>query len=112
MVAGFQSINNLKMSTSFDTIIKSEKPVLIDFFATWCGPCKMLAPILKEVKDSLGERVSILKIDVDKNQGIASKYQVRGVPTLILFQNGKQLWRQSGVLDKEEIIKTIVEKSN
>jgi thioredoxin 1 len=100
------------MSTSFDTIIKSEKPVLIDFFATWCGPCKMLAPILKEVKDSLGERVSIIKIDVDKNQGIASKYQVRGVPTMILFQNGKQLWRQSGLLAKEEIIKTIVEKSN
>lgn len=99
------------MSTSFDTIIKSEKPVLIDFFATWCGPCKMLAPVLKEVKDSLGDRITILKIDVDKNQGIASKYQVRGVPTMILFQNGKQLWRQSGVLSKEEIIKNIVDKS-
>lgn len=100
------------MSTSFNTIIKSDKPVLIDFFATWCGPCKMLAPILKEVKDSMGERLTIIKIDVDKNQEIASKYQVRGVPTMILFQNGNQLWRQSGVLSKEEIIKTIVEKSN
>jgi thioredoxin 1 len=100
------------MNPNFDTIINSEKPVLIDFFATWCGPCKTLAPILKQVKDNLEERITILKIDVDKNQQLASKYQVRGVPTMILFQNGKQLWRQSGVLAKEEIIKIIVEKSN
>lgn len=100
------------MSNSFENIINSDKPVLIDFFATWCGPCKMLAPVLKEVKDSLGERITILKIDVDKNQGLSSKYQVRGVPTMILFQNGQSLWRQSGVLDKEEIIKNILEKSN
>ncbi|MGO4904157.1 thioredoxin [Flavobacterium sp. W20_MBD1_R3] len=98
--------------SNFDTIIQSEKPVLIDFFATWCGPCKTLGPILKQVKDSLGDRISIIKIDVDKNQQISSQYQVRGVPTMILFQNGKQLWRQSGVLSKEEIIKTILEKSN
>ncbi len=111
MVALFQTINTIKMS-NFNTIIQSDKPVLIDFFATWCGPCKMLSPILREVKDSLGDRVSIIKIDVDKNQQIASQYQVRGVPTMILFQNGKQLWRQSGVLTKEEIIKTIIEKSN
>jgi len=100
------------MSTKFDTIINSEKPVLIDFFATWCGPCKTLAPILKQVKDNLGERITIIKIDVDKNQQLASQYQVRGVPTMILFQNGKQLWRQSGVSSKEEIVKSIVEKSN
>ncbi len=99
------------MSTSFENIIQSEKPVLIDFFATWCGPCKMLAPVLKQVKDSLGEQITILKIDVDKNQELATKYQVRGVPTMLLFQNGKQLWRQSGVLTKEEIIKNIKEKS-
>ena len=97
--------------SNFDTIINSEKPVLIDFFATWCGPCKMLGPILKDVKDNLGDRISIIKIDVDKNQQIASKYQVRGVPTMILYQQGKQLWRQSGVLTKDEIIKVILAKS-
>ena len=100
------------MNTNFDSIINSEKPVLIDFFATWCGPCKTLAPILKQVKDNLTERITILKIDVDKNQQLASKYQVRGVPTIILFQNGKQLWRESGVLSQDEIIKTILEKIN
>jgi thioredoxin 1 len=98
--------------SSFNEIIQSDKPVLVDFFATWCGPCQMLAPILKDVKTNLGERVSIIKIDVDKNQAVAAQYQVRGVPTMILFQNGKQLWRQSGVISKEEVIKIIVEKSN
>lgn len=111
MVVLFQTINIIKMS-NFSSIIKSDKPVLIDFFATWCGPCKMLGPVLKEVKDTLGDRISILKIDVDKNQQIAAQYQVRGVPTMILFQNSKQLWRQSGVLNKEDIIKIILEKSN
>jgi thioredoxin 1 len=99
------------MST-FNTIIQSDKPVLVDFFATWCGPCQTLAPILKQVKENLGDRVSIIKIDVDKNQQIAAQYQVRGVPTMILFQNGKQLWRQSGVLGTSDLIKVIVEKSN
>ena len=98
--------------SSFNQIIQSDQPVLVDFFATWCGPCQMLAPILKEVKANLGERISIIKIDVDKNQAVAAQYQVRGVPTMILFQNGKPLWRQSGVISKEEIIKIIVEKSN
>ncbi len=98
--------------SNFNSIIRSEKPVLIDFFATWCGPCKMLTPILKEVKDHLGDTVSIIKIDVDKNQQIANQCQVRGVPTLLLFQKGKQLWRQSGVLTKDEIISIILEKSS
>ncbi len=98
--------------SSFNQIIQSDKPVLVDFFATWCGPCQMLAPILQEVKANLGERISIIKIDVDKNQAVAAQYQVRGVPTMILFQNGKPLWRQSGVMSKEDIIKVIVEKSN
>jgi thioredoxin 1 len=98
--------------SSFNQIIQSDQPVLVDFFATWCGPCQMLAPVLQDVKANLGERITIIKIDVDKNQAVAAQYQVRGVPTMILFQNGKQLWRQSGVISKEEIIKIIVEKSN
>ena len=92
----------------FSEIINQPIPVLIDFYADWCGPCKMMAPILKQVKDNLGERVSIIKIDVDKNQELAAKYQVRGVPTLMLFKNGKQLWRQSGVVQKDEIINIII----
>ena len=97
---------------AFQQLIEEDQPVLVDFFATWCGPCQMLAPILKQVKESLGERITIIKIDVDKNQAIAAQYQVREVPTMLLFQNGKQLWRQSGVVSKEELIKIIVEKSN
>ena len=97
---------------TFHDIINSETPVLVDFFATWCGPCQMLTPILKQVKDNLGERITIIKIDVDKNQELASKFQVRGVPTMMLYQNGEQLWRQSGVLSKEEIIKIVLEKIN
>lgn len=99
------------MNNTFQDIINSETPVLIDFYATWCGPCQMLGPILKQVKDSLGDRVSIIKVDVDKNQELATMQQVRGVPTMMLFQNGQQLWRQSGVLSKEEIIQVILEKS-
>ena len=95
------------MKSSFNKIIDSETPVLVDFFADWCGPCKMLAPILKEVKNDMGDGVKIVKIDVDKNPSIAAKYQVRGVPTMLLFKNGKQVWRQSGVLQKGEIIQII-----
>ncbi|KQB44561.1 thiol reductase thioredoxin [Flavobacterium sp. L1I52] len=98
------------MNNNFNELIQSEKPILVDFFATWCGPCKMLSPILKDVKDQLGDQISIIKIDVDKNQQIAAQYQVRGVPTMILFQKGQQLWRQSGVLDKSTIVNTILSK--
>ncbi|WP_166965338.1 thioredoxin [Yeosuana marina] len=95
------------MMSSFNDIISSNQPVLVDFHADWCGPCKMLAPILKQVKEELKDALKIVKIDVDKNQVLASKYQVRGVPTMILFKNGKQLWRQSGVLQKNDIINVI-----
>ncbi|MFY9242516.1 MAG: thioredoxin [Polaribacter sp.] len=93
--------------SNFSEIINQEKPVLVDFFAEWCGPCKMMSPILKEVKDELGEKVSIIKIDVDKNQALASKYQVRGVPTFVLYKAGKQVWRQSGMVQKGEILSII-----
>lgn len=93
--------------SKFSEIINKDKLVLVDFFAEWCGPCKMMSPILKQVKDNLGNRVSIIKIDVDKNQSLAAKYQVRGVPTLMLFKKGEQVWRQSGVLQKDDLINII-----
>ena len=92
---------------AFSDLINSDKPILVDFFATWCGPCKSLAPVLKEVKGELGDSISIIKIDVDKNQALASQYQVRGVPTMVLFKKGKQLWRQSGVLSKNDLVRII-----
>jgi thioredoxin 1 len=93
--------------SNFSEIINQPKPVLVDFFAEWCGPCKMMSPILKEVKDELGENVSIIKIDVDKNPSLASQYKVRGVPTLVLYNKGQQVWRQSGLVQKREIVSII-----
>jgi thioredoxin 1 len=95
----------------FDEILKSEKPVLIDFFAEWCGPCKMLAPILKEVKEEVGDAATIVKIDVDKSPQAAQKFEIRGVPTLILYKGGKQVWRQSGLLDKKSLLSLIKQYS-
>ena len=93
--------------SSFSELITTNTPVLVDFFAEWCGPCKTMSPILKEVKDALGTKVSIIKINVDKNQALAAKLQVRGVPTLILYKKGQQVWRQSGVIQKNDLISII-----
>ncbi len=96
---------------TFNEIINSDQPVLVDFFATWCGPCKAMSPILDEVAKQVQGKARVLKIDVDKNQQAAATYQVRGVPTLILFKNGKQLWRQSGVVDANQLVQLINQHS-
>lgn len=96
-----------KQPKTFQELINGEKPVLVDFFATWCGPCQMMQPILEDTAKQLGDKVKILKVDVDKNQLAASKFQVRGVPTLILFQKGKILWRESGVVPAHQLVNTI-----
>ncbi|MGZ4099760.1 MAG: thioredoxin [Bacteroidia bacterium] len=88
----------------FNSILNSGKPVLVDFFAEWCGPCKTMAPILKEVKSKLGDKATIIKVDIDKNESAATAYHVRSVPTLILFKDGKQVWKQAGVVQANELL--------
>ena len=89
---------------SFNDVIMNEKPVLVDFFATWCQPCKMMHPVLEQVKATLGDRIRIIKVDVDKHRQIAAAYQIQSVPTLMLFQNGEMLYRQSGAMSRNEVL--------
>ena len=96
---------------TFQEIIKQDKPVLVDFFAEWCGPCKMQAPILEELKQRIGARADIIKIDVDKNQSVAAQYQIRSVPTLVIFRLGEVRWRQSGIFSANELERLINENT-
>jgi thioredoxin 1 len=97
--------------SKFNELINSDVPVLVDFYATWCGPCKTMSPILDEVAKQVQGKAKVIKVDVDKNQQAAAAYQVRGVPTLILFKNGKQIWRQSGVVPANELVNLINQNS-
>lgn len=92
---------------NFNDLIKSDTPVLIDFFATWCGPCKAMGPILQDVSRKVGDKARVLKIDVDRNQQVAQKYQIQSVPTVMLFKSGKMLWRQSGVVPADQLVRVI-----
>lgn len=97
---------------SFNEIINTNPLVLVDFFTEWCGPCKMMKPILEEVKSAVGDAVKIIKIDVDKNIQVAARYQVTGVPTFVLFKNGKPVWRQSGVILPSALRQVIANNNN
>ena len=102
--------NNKAKSSSFSELIKGDTPVLVDFYADWCQPCKMMNPILKDLKNKMGDQITIIKIDAEKNAAAAIKYQVRGVPTLILFHRGQLLWQQSGVVQAGQLESIITEK--
>lgn len=99
-----------KKTMTFSEVINSDTPVLVDFYADWCGPCKMMSPILKNLKKEMGDKLNIIKIDTEKNAAAAIRYQVRGVPTLILFHKGQVLWQQSGVVQLPQLKQIINQK--
>ena len=95
--------------SDFNQIINEDKPTLVDFFATWCGPCRMQSPILETVKEKMGDKVNILKVDIDQNQALAAEYNVRSVPTLILFKNGMAVWRTVGLQQPDVLIQKLTD---
>jgi len=97
------------MKGKFDSLIHDIRPVVVDFHALWCSPCKMQSPILKEVANELGDKIKVIKIDVDQNSEIASRYNIQSVPTLIMFKNGTQIWRQSGVVSKNQLYSVLMQ---
>ncbi len=93
--------------SDFNELINSDKPTLVDFWAPWCGPCKMMAPIIEETKNKLGDKATVLKVNVDENKEVSMKYGVRSIPTIILFKNGEPIWRQSGVVQSKVLVDKI-----
>ena len=98
------------MAQTFKEIIASDKPVLVDFYADWCGPCKMMSPVVEQISKEMGDQVRILKVDVDRNQSAATTYQIQGVPTFVIFKNGKIMWRQSGAMPAH-VLKQAIQQS-
>lgn len=96
------------MKGNFDSIIQEDRPVIVDFHALWCGPCKAQSPILKEIADEMGERIKVIKIDVDQNEELARKYNIQSVPTLMIFKNGEEKYRQSGVHTKPQLMNMLL----
>lgn len=96
------------MKGNFNSIINEDRPVIVDFHATWCGPCKAQSPILKEIADDLGERIRVIKIDVDQNNELAIQYHIQSVPTLMIFRNGKVAYKQAGVHSKSQLMNTLI----
>jgi len=93
--------------SDFNTIINSDKPTLVDFFATWCGPCKTMAPIVDETKNILGDKANVLKVNVDNNREVSMKYNIRSIPTMVIFKNGEIVWRKPGVTSSKDLVEEV-----